>query len=281
MKELTNLYLLVFPEKEIIKIGKADDIHKRIDHLKKCWGEVDYDASYSLTIETEYVFKLEKSLHFMLSNYAVIFDDGEGKTEFFSIDALEQVLNHIRLYLSSNDNLKALKKGLLKPIIQTKNKLNKRTYKTRRLRNKIIRLLHSMRKNNDNLDMVLRLITFLMHFQSRIPFQYDIKDSIIYLRIKYERIPKRKIADLVMSSLSFQADDFNGYSGVSLCSAAVTDDVLQFNIRLIDAEDDFRNSYLVYISNQIESAFRRLPNRSIAATNKIPQIDEIPVIHAS
>lgn len=58
----SHLYLLVFPEPGMIKVGKADVVHERIRTLRRFWGEVDYEASYQLASQAEVVFRLEKSL---------------------------------------------------------------------------------------------------------------------------------------------------------------------------------------------------------------------------
>lgn len=88
MGEITNLYVLIFPENKIIKIGKENDIQNRIEVLRRWWGEVDYGSSYYLAIEEKLVYKLEKSLLFLLSTHSADFEEGDGKTEIFSISAL-------------------------------------------------------------------------------------------------------------------------------------------------------------------------------------------------
>jgi len=48
--DMTNLYLLIFPASGLIKVGKADDVHVRIQTLQRTWGAVDYAASYYLRV---------------------------------------------------------------------------------------------------------------------------------------------------------------------------------------------------------------------------------------
>lgn len=115
MAEFTHLYILVFPERGIIKIGKADGVHERIQSLKRWWGEADYEASYHLSAPTDLIFRLEKSLHFLLSKYSVSYAEGDGRTELFSNDALSTALKHIDLFCSSGAINEPLKKGVILP----------------------------------------------------------------------------------------------------------------------------------------------------------------------
>jgi hypothetical protein len=102
--------MLIFPKRGIIKIGEDDEIHARIESLKRWWGEVDYEASYYLFAPTDLIFRLKKSLHFLLSKYAVNFDEGDGWTELFSLEALDEVLKHIGLFCDSGAVAEPLKK---------------------------------------------------------------------------------------------------------------------------------------------------------------------------
>lgn len=116
MAELTHLYILVFPMRGIIKIGKADRVHERIQTLKRWWGEPDYESSYHLSAPADVIFRLEKSLHFLLFQYSVNFEEGDGRTELFSRDALDTALKHIDLFCSSGAVTESLVKGILLPV---------------------------------------------------------------------------------------------------------------------------------------------------------------------
>jgi len=63
------LYILLFPAKKKIKVGKANNIYNRILSLRRVWGEVDYAHSYRIALPQSEVFKPEKMLHFLLTNY--------------------------------------------------------------------------------------------------------------------------------------------------------------------------------------------------------------------
>lgn len=69
MDNLSFLYLLIFPAQKMMKIGKANNIYNRIQSLTRTWGEVDFERSYQIIVPQSEVFKLEKMLHFLLTNY--------------------------------------------------------------------------------------------------------------------------------------------------------------------------------------------------------------------
>lgn len=75
------LYLLLFPAKKMMKVGKANNIYNRIQSLKRVWGDVDYAHSYRIALPQSEVFKLEKMLHFLLAKYQTGIDAGDGYTE--------------------------------------------------------------------------------------------------------------------------------------------------------------------------------------------------------
>lgn len=102
------LYVIVFPEKGIFKIGKADDVRKRLTQLIPFWGQPDYNISYHLKIDKSKVFHLEKSLHHIMSEYSVQFDVGDGKTELFMLDALDVLLKYIDVYLINKPDSKLI-----------------------------------------------------------------------------------------------------------------------------------------------------------------------------
>lgn len=111
-----SLYVLVFPALNLIKIGKANNIHVRSKKLRQSWGSPDYEASYELTAPQSTIVRLEKSLHFMLSAHRPIsVTTGDGHTEMFSMEALEAAILHIELFAASSLTPMALKKGIPVP----------------------------------------------------------------------------------------------------------------------------------------------------------------------
>lgn len=274
---VTHLYLLVFPEKGVFKIGKADDIQNRIDTLRRWWGEVDYAASYYLPMDSGSVYRLEKSLHFLLSSRAVEFDYGDGRTELFALDALEQALKHVELYLALNTEAPSLQKGISTPIRKEQLQQRARPAKHERIAKGAQGLIASLAGCNTQLEKILRLIVLLMRYQSRIQFQYDIVDQIIYLRLR-QGISASSAWHLGLLNLcTFRLNDLDGtFFYTALIGATGSDNVVQYTFELKkqrETQSAIAHPYFAYLSSRIELAMQRLPRRSSAALQDIPIID--------
>lgn len=112
--KLSSLYILVFPDRKLLKVGKADDAVRRGAILEKVWGRIDYANSYELKVPISTASRLEKSLHFLLSNHSAGIANGDGHTEMFDLGALDSVIKHIDLFLSSIAHTATLTKGIEK-----------------------------------------------------------------------------------------------------------------------------------------------------------------------
>jgi len=279
MSDTTNLYLLIFPERGIIKIGKADDIHNRIQTLRRWWGEVDYEASYYLSASLEVIFKLEKSLHFLLSQYAVPFEEGDGRTELFSSGALDIALKHIDLYCSSASEIAGIKKGVQGPLLTSPLPRNRNKHAV------LIRKSETMTKGitriAEQFGRINRLLIILLRRQSRIAYQYDIIDDCVYFRVRLSGKKERGVdSNNLMRCFSFGIEDFNGECGVNCCSVTGVNDVVQFRVRLLSTNDNGPWSALFsYFSQQSELLLKKLPQRSTAATSPILMLDESQVLN--
>lgn len=274
MTELTHLYILVFPKRRIIKIGKANEIHERIQSLKRWWGEADYEASYHLSAPPDLIFRLEKSLHFLLSKYSVNFDEGDGRTELFSHDALDTALKHIDLFCSSGAVAEPLKKGILLPpppvVTSIRRQENYIKYKK-----KNSSLVASTTRVVEKFGYINRLLIILLRKQTRLAYQYDVIDGYVYFRLRLPNSQAKVEHDTVMQMFSFNVDDFNGWRGINCCSVTYADGILQYRVRLLSAgEHGSQDSMLYYFSQQSEFLLARLPNRSSAAKEEIPMLNE-------
>lgn len=116
----SSLYVLVFPSKRLLKIGKANNVHIRCEKLRQTWGAADYAQSFELVAPQSTVFKLEKSLHFMLSAHSANESNGDGYTEMFSLDAMDIAMMHIELFVASSSIPMILKKGIDAPCVPQK-----------------------------------------------------------------------------------------------------------------------------------------------------------------
>lgn len=276
MNTTTYLYILVFPQKNVIKIGKANDIQNRIDSLRRWWGEVNYPASYYLSIEEKSVFKLEKSLHFLLSRYSVEFNDGDGKSEIFAHDALEKAIDVIDLYASLTQSSTRLQKGIPEPIKPQSDRKKKEKYE--KAAAKSDRFFNSISACADRFRKINKLIAFLMRYQSRIQFQYDIVDDHILFRVRQNQARNHHASLSVASLFSFGVEDFDVRIGMNCCSAVGVGDVVQYRINLIRQDaDSFSHPYLVYLCSQAERMLAYLPKRSLATLDEIPIVDDAGV----
>lgn len=115
LEKTTSLYVLVFPERKLLKVGKANNVYTRCEKLKQVWGSIAYLDSFELKAPQSIVFKLEKSLHFMLSAHSANVGNADGYTEMFFLDALDTALKHIELFMASSPAPLTLQKGISTP----------------------------------------------------------------------------------------------------------------------------------------------------------------------
>jgi hypothetical protein len=273
MAELTHLYVLIFPKRGIIKIGKADEIHGRIQSLRRWWGDVDYEASYHLSARSDIVFSLEKALHFLLSKYSVTFDEGDGRTEFFSCDAQEIALKYIELFCSSGAVSDVLKKGvLLPPLLVTSKRRQGKHIRHQKKNTSLVACITQIAKQFGRIN---RLLIILLRKQTRLSYEYDIIKGHVYFRVLHADESSSKKYALMMQMFSFYIEDFYGCCVVNCCTVTCADGILQYNIRLFsDSQTRPWDSFFTYFSQQSELLLMRLPKRSSAATDEIPILDE-------
>lgn len=90
---MSTSYVYFLFKEEKIKIGKANDLDRRISKLEKDWGAFDQNKSFVLKCEQKNVNKLERALHALLLDYRINDLDPslDGYTEFFDISCLEKV----------------------------------------------------------------------------------------------------------------------------------------------------------------------------------------------
>ena len=183
---MSNLYLVIFPEKLVLKIGKANDIANRLSSLSRHWGEADYKQSYYIELPEPEVYRIEKSLHYLLESHAVTNLEGDGQTELFQFSALEPALQHIKLYLKSKPTPHQIIQGLPQAFLETpttpKNHPNRR--KRRRALQQVNRFHTSMSANLDKINRLQRILIILKYKSHRIAYQHDIINGQIYFRIQ-------------------------------------------------------------------------------------------------
>lgn len=164
---LSSIYLLLVPEKNMFKIGKADNVLNRYNQLKKIYP-FDLLESYEILTTKKDSNKLEKTLHYMFDFYNIKdlpFKD--GYTEFFKMECFSDVLS----FLESTKKIKKIEinKGIR--LLETPIK-NKRVYiketeyeislreskrKNRQLKafNKIVNILNKKRNTYINKEELI------------------------------------------------------------------------------------------------------------------------------
>lgn len=152
------LYLLV-EKNNMFKIGKANDIENRYLQLSKEY-EFDLINSYKIVVDKKDVFKIEKHLHFLFSEFQILNLDKkkDGYTEFFSMNCFNSVIEELsRLSFFKKINMtKGIKININKKVKcffreqkKTKEELIKEEeIKFKKLSKKYIRLKNIISKKN-------------------------------------------------------------------------------------------------------------------------------------
>jgi hypothetical protein len=246
----SNLYLLVFPDINSIKIGKANDINKRISSLKRWWGQVDYQSSYFVASTEKRVFKIESILHFLLEPYKTIFNSGDGKEELYSPEALEIALQYLSIYTGSKNCSLVVKKGIPDRIKQPIGRLKQK------------KILNALKTNEQKLNDLHQIVYFLLKYFDRIKYQYYF-DSMgnLYFKVLKEGYLKKVDYDSIQRLFYFY---FPPCSFITLClSFSGSNDFIQFKISPFDGEDDPTNeNYTFLLFEKLMNLFKSLPQRS-------------------
>ncbi|WP_336432730.1 GIY-YIG nuclease family protein [Providencia rettgeri] len=100
----SNVYVLVYRNLNAVKIGKADNVSNRIQQLCH-WGKPDIDESYIIPIPKEGVYNLECALHLYLKRFKKTMNKNHGYSEFFSLDALDEIPKLLNFYGLKNEKL--------------------------------------------------------------------------------------------------------------------------------------------------------------------------------
>ncbi len=89
------VYLLMASNKPVFKIGKANDVKKRIRTLPK---EVIFNKGKSIVLKckSSEVYKIESMLHFFFRAYKQPAFTGSGENEWFNVDCFDEVLRFVK-----------------------------------------------------------------------------------------------------------------------------------------------------------------------------------------
>ncbi|MCB5362382.1 GIY-YIG nuclease family protein [Pusillimonas sp. CC-YST705] len=269
------LYLLVFPEKKVVKVGKANDILNRLATLKRWWGEPDYDASYCVKAEESLVFRLERALHCFLDEFDSPEDSGDGHTELFRMEALPIALRHLELYISNKKpGSYELTKGIPRALAMPKqnSKYDLRAYERFSKRGRLA--LDSLDDTLRQLRYLHRWVALLLRWQHKIQYQWDVTDDIIFFRARSKQL-HLMYSKVLWPALSYHVSGFQGgFHGVNLCSFCSSGDVNQFEISTkLLPDGERRPDVLELLLAQAVQWINVLPRRSAAAFEEIPRLN--------
>ncbi|HEP0316995.1 TPA: GIY-YIG nuclease family protein [Enterobacter bugandensis] len=268
------LYLLLFPAKKMMKVGKANNIYNRIQSLKRVWGDVDYAHSYRIALPQSEVFKLEKMLHFLLAKYQTGIDAGDGYTELFSIEALEPAIKHIHYVIEHGVIDAQLLQGIEKPQLRPGKSAAHRHAKMKKRSDTMI---NNVVRVTEQFSRINRLLLILLFKQHRLRYQYDIEGNTILFRIADNRTDQRD-AHKIMRMFSFFIEDFRYLGGTNYCSGVFGEGtVTQYNVELISGDHD-AHPLVAYLASQTERLFNKLPSRSALLMEDLPILESSRIL---
>ncbi|MCU6667803.1 GIY-YIG nuclease family protein [Enterobacteriaceae bacterium H4N4] len=263
------LYLLLFPAKKMMKVGKANNIYNRVQSLRRFWGEVDYEHSYRIALPQSEVFKLEKMLHFLLAKYQTGIDAGDGYTELFYIEALEPAIKHIH-YVIEHDVINAqLQQGIEKPQISAGKSA---AHRHRKMKKQSDAMISNLIRVTEQFSRINRLLLILLFKQHRLRYQYDIEENTVLFRIADNRTDQGETLK-IMRMFSFFIEDFRYTGGTNYCSGACNKGTItQYTVQLISTDHD-AHPLVAYLASQSERLFNKLPSRSSLLTEDLPILE--------
>lgn len=223
------IYLLVLEEKNLFKIGKANDIVNRYEILKSKWGAFDLEKSYLIKCEEKSIFKLEKTLHYIFKDFNVTLDEHiDGYTEWFDIQCYLGVIDVINNLKSINSDIIQINKGLSFPkknILSNWQLLSKDEKKQRIQLNKKNKKLNTLNKNIDNANTIVKIMS-------------DLEDKMIFFNkeqnlIVFQNVDKYKF-DLLSQHQGFDYEH-GGFNFIT--SQIATRDFIYVNLQFNYFED--------------------------------------------
>lgn len=264
-----NLYLLVFPDRKLIKIGKAVDVFARSQSFG--WvGTPDYAESYSIPISASRINSVEKGLHRLLTTYRMtdLPENGDGHTELFQLDVLDIALEIIELLVKHDSSVGSLSKGIEVPTIASSMEIKSHSHKLHRRYRVLAREARNHYDDSvsvsEKLRDINRLILFLYRYQFKIPFRYERQGSNLsfFVDNRYAPNPDSKKFNRLWKVFGFSFSGHN-YSGsyAALTSIGLKNGMVRFEFNLSG------HGTLEKIRHQSEftiSLFEKLPQRSPA-----------------
>lgn len=257
-----NLYLLVFTEQNIIKIGQAVDVFARSKAFD--WiGTPDYSKSYYLPVSAERISHVERGLHNLLSGFRVEGLDrkGDGYTELFEQAALKLALQFIEVLAKDDVSIGQVFEGVAVPValssFEPKTRVNKFTRACKKLSLEVRQHHKWNLEATENFNFINRVIVFLYRFQHKIPFQYEMEKNGLSFTICKKYMPS--FASEKSARLSRRFDFKAGRCGFVVLPS------------VIDLGDNFMLLKIVLNPNQLRY-FPHQAEHSLYLLSKLPVV---------
>lgn len=177
---MTNLYIFVYPEKSMIKVGKANNVVKRLVSLGH-FGEIDFKESYVVRVPKGVVFGLEGAMHTLLMPYKFSCNSVEGKdgyTELFSIEAMPDALRCLELFSQTHSGIE-VQKGIAKPESTKIQKVSRGCDIRRKLEQEHFQEYKDINNVINVFRQIDRMLFALLYYKDRIRYQYDVVDGVV------------------------------------------------------------------------------------------------------
>lgn len=154
MNSPSYVYVLVYPHLQAVKIGKADNVFNRIQRLCH-WGDFDADKSFKIEVDKNNSYKLESSVHFLLSSFKKEMVFGDGFTEFFEIECYSKIIELMNLLEFKMKKINIIDNNV------DKKYLSGSAFKLRKFENKISQYSDSLKVSASNILGLKRAIRII------------------------------------------------------------------------------------------------------------------------
>lgn len=260
----SNLYLIAFPEKNILKIERSEKLNSRLNDFTPFWGEVDYENSYCLHGSSSEVFRLEKALNTFLSHYKSDYTIIEETVSVFKVEALDLAIKHINMYLDTQPEKKSVfLKGLEKReknFITNNNNKNKELFKETK---KVKTLLDSNKENIIKVNKLNNISFIFMKNKDQYQYQYDYDKNDIILRIQAANLKERNqllsILHKIERRLTFSYFNNEEYLNVSVIQSIKTNNDL---IQIVFKQKGYNDFLLEHLIPKIFLSLSTIPKKS-------------------
>lgn len=93
------VYVLINHDRTMYKIGRTNNIERRMLELEYFWGKFDLKDSYAIECDRVFVSKLEKLLQYLVLDSQMYFvkeDRKMGHSEFFNYSSFNKLKKFVR-----------------------------------------------------------------------------------------------------------------------------------------------------------------------------------------